>query len=393
MILDGVRVLDFGSALAAPYAAMLLADLGAEVTKVEKPLRGDLIRFTDKYLDGKSGYFAGINRGKTSVTLDLRKERGQSLARELCRGADVLIENFRPGTMAGWGLSYEAVRNIQPDIIYCSVSAFGEVAGFETSAGNDIIAQAYSGIMAMTGEAGRAPAKAGAPVVDTTTACMATVAILAAIIRRQQTGQGANVRTSLIESAFAIMPNYTASVLNGEPEFRRMGSAHPQLAPYEAFPTADGKYVVVGAFHRESWRRLCSAMDREDLLCDERFAENDDRVENRVALRAIVGGELVQKDLDVWLELFARENVPASPVLEIEEAIDFFVSRDPNLASAGIESYAGSLTMLRAPFAIDGERPCHRRGAPPLGDSTEDVLRSMGASSVEIEELKRDRII
>lgn len=379
--------------MAGPYAAMLLADLGADVIKVEKPRRGDLIRFTDRYIDGKSGYFAGINRGKRSVTLDLRQERGQAIARELCRGVDVVIENFRPGTMNAWGLSYERIREIQDTVIYCSVSAFGEAAGFESRAGNDIIAQAYSGIMAMTGDADGGPAKAGAPVVDVATASMATVAILAALVRRGVTGEGAHVKTSLIESAFALMPNFSASVLNGSPSFRRMGSAHPQLAPYEAYRTADGKYVVVGAFHRESWRRLCAAMEREDLLHDERFAENDARVENRDALKAIVSEELRKKELDAWLQTFDEANVPASPVLEIEEALDLFTSRDPTLACKGIESEAGSLTMLRAPFEIDGERPHHERGAPALGDSTREVLSGLGITSAELEALERDRVI
>lgn len=392
-ILEGIRVLDFGTGLAAPYAAMMLADLGADVTKVEKPRRGDLIRFTDSYIEGKSGYFLGINRGKRSVTLDLREPRGQEVALALCEETDVLFHNFRPGLMERWGLSYDDVASRRPDIVYCSVSAFGSIEGLENRPGNDIIAQAYSGLMALTGPQEGAPAKAGAPVTDVSAACMASIAVLAALHQRERTGKGAHVETSLIEAAYGLMPNYSPSVLNAEPRFRRMGSGHPQLAPYQAYGTRDAKHVVIGVFHRESWVRLCNAIGRPDLAQDERFSENSDRVENRRELNSVLNKEFQERDLDSWVRILEDYEVPFAPVLEVEESVDFFVERDPDLLSANVPSNAGTIRMMAAPFKVNGGRPAHPIGAPELGEHTDTVLSGLGLSNDEIEDLRRDSVI
>jgi crotonobetainyl-CoA:carnitine CoA-transferase CaiB-like acyl-CoA transferase len=392
-ILDGVKVLDFGSALAGPYAAMLMADLGATVVKIEKVRRGDLIRFTDHMVRGKSGYFLGINRGKRGITLDLRTEGGQEIARNMCRSADVLLENFRPGMMDSWGLSYEDIRAVKPDIIYCSVSAFGGTKGFESESGNDIIAQAYSGLMAMTGAIDGPPAKAGTPVTDVGASCMALISILAALLRKEKTGEGARLRTSLLDASYALMPNYTASVLNGTPKYRRQGSGHPQLAPYEAYTAGDGKYLVIGAFHNESWRRLCEALGRPDLENDPRIADNTSRVENRKELAVIINAELARHTAAEWLEILREADVPVAPVLEMEESIEFFTERNPGLATDGIPSEAGDIRMLRAPFEIDGERPFHPMGAPALGQHTDEVLLEEGYTQEDIDRFRERQII
>jgi crotonobetainyl-CoA:carnitine CoA-transferase CaiB-like acyl-CoA transferase len=392
-ILDGVKVLDFGSALAAPYAAMLMADLGATVVKIEKVRRGDLIRFTDHAIRGKSGYFIGINRGKRGITLDLRTEAGQEIARNMCRSADVLLENFRPGMMDSWNLSYEDIRAVKPDIIYCSVSAFGGTKGFETESGNDIIAQAYSGLMAMTGDTDGPPAKAGTPVTDVAASCMALVSILAALLRKQQTGEGARLRTSLLDASYALMPNYTASVLNGTPRYRRQGSGHPQIAPYEAYTAGDGKYLVIGAFHDGSWHRLCEALGRPDLENDPRIADNTSRVRNRKELAGIINAELARHTAGEWLEILREADVPVAPVLEMEESLEFFTEHNPGLYTDGIPSEAGDLRMLRAPFEIDGQRPCHPMGAPALGQHTDEVLLEEGYTQREIDGFRERRIV
>lgn len=372
---------------------MLMADLGATVVKVEKVKRGDLIRFTDHMVRGKSGYFLGINRGKRGITLDLRTPEGQEIARGMCRSADVLLENFRPGMMDGWGLSYDDIRAVKPDIIYCSVSAFGGTKGFETESGNDIIAQAYSGLMAMTGDTDGAPAKAGTPVTDVAASCMALVAILAALLRKQATGEGARLRTSLLDASYALMPNYTASVLNGTPKFRRQGSGHPQLAPYEAYTAGDGKYLVIGAFHNESWRRLCQALGRPDLENDPRIADNTVRVKNRKELAGIINAALAPRPAAEWLEILREHDVPVAPVLEMEESIQFFTERNPALYADGIPSEAGDLRMLRAPFEIDGERPFHPLGAPALGEHTDEVLIEEGYTQEQIDGFRERQVI
>lgn len=392
-ILDGIRVLDFGSALAGPYASMLMADLGATVIKIEKVKRGDLIRFTDHMVHGKSGYFLGINRGKRGITLDLRTEEGQEVALRMCRSADVVIENFRAGMMDSWHLSYEDVKAVKPDIIYCSVSAFGGTKGFETESGNDIIAQAYSGLMAMTGDMDGPPAKAGTPVTDVAASCMALISILAALLRRKDTGEGARLRTSLLDASYALMPNYTASVLNGTPRFRRQGSGHPQLAPYEAYTAGDGKFIVIGAFHNESWRRLCAALERPDLEHDPLVADNTSRVSNRRELKAIINHELSRHSAEEWLAILREYDVPVAPVFEMEESMAFFTERNPDLWVDGIPSNAGELRMLRAPFEIDGERPFHPLGAPALGQHTDEVLLEEGYTQEQIDGLRAREIV
>ncbi len=392
-ILEGVRVLDLGTGLAAPYAAMMLADLGADVIKIEKPKRGDLIRFTDDYIHGKSGYFLGINRGKKSVTLDLRTKAGREILLKLCKDTDILIENFTAGVLDDWGLSYDEIKKVAPSIIYCSVSAFGSVPGFERRSGNDITAQAYSGLMALTGEAKGPPAKAGAPVTDVSAACMATIATLSAFIQRQRTGEGAHVKTSLIDAAFALMPNFSASVLNGSPGFRRLGSGHPQLAPYRAYETSDGKFVVLGVFHQESWERLCDAIESPQLVSDERFKNNNNRVKNREALDQSVAGQLKLQTLDHWIAVLDSHDVPFSPVLEVEEAMAFFGDLQPSLIANDVPSNAGPIRMLRAPFEINGERPTHALGAPARGEHTAQVLGALGIGKEELDRMRGEGIV
>ena len=392
--LSGLKVLDLGSALAAPFAAMLLGELGAEVIKVEKPGRGDLIRFTDDYVgQGESGYFLGINRGKEGITADIRKPEGQRIIRTLAAQCDVLVENFRSHRMAEWGLSYEQLRKLNPRLVYCSVSAFGEARGMEEDGGNDIIGQAYSGILDVTGEAGRGPSKTGTPVVDASAAMLSTIGILAALRRREQTGEGEHVQVSLLEAAYALMPNYVVSVLNGQPNYSRQGSGHPQLVPYQAFETKDGKHIVVGAFHRASWRQLCAALDREDLATDPRFLENWDRVTNRDALIPILEPILRGKTRADWLEHFAKHEVMAAPVLSIKESFDFFDERIDGLVIETEHSKLGKLREVRAPIRFSSGEANVRRAAPALGEHTVERLLKAGFTREEISGWRDVRLV
>ena len=393
--LSGLKVLDLGSALAAPFSAMLLGELGAEVVKVEKPGRGDLIRFTDDYVGkGESGYFLGINRGKEGITADIRTPVGQRIIRALAADCDVLVENFRSHRMSEWGLGYEQLRELNPRLVYCSISAFGNARGMEEDGGNDIIGQAYSGILDVTGDPDRGPSKTGTPVVDASAAMLATVGILAALLRREKTGTGEHVQVSLLEAAYALMPNYVVSVLNGEPNYTRQGSGHPQLVPYQAFPTSDGSYVVVGAFHRASWRQLCAALERDDLVADPRFKENWDRVKHREQLIAILEPEFLRRTRKDWLERFAQFEVIAAPVLSIKESLDFFSERIDGLVIRTEHEKLGTLREVRAPIRFGSEPPAEvRRAAPTLGQHTVDRLLKTGFDAEEIEAWKQQRLI
>ena len=392
--LSGLRVLDLGTALAAPFSAMLLGDMGAEVIKIEKPGRGDLIRATDDYVgQGESGYFLGINRGKEGLTVDIRKPAGQQIVRALAAECDILIENFRSHRMAAWGLGYEELRSINPRLIYCSISAFGGAKGFEEVGGNDIIGQAYSGILDVTGDPDSAPSKAGTPIVDASGALLATIGILSALHKRTQTGEGSHVQISLLEAAYALMPNYVVSVLNGEPNYTRQGSGHPQLVPYQAFKTADGKFIVVGAFHRSSWRELCAAMEREDLLVDPKFTDNWDRVKNRKALVSILEAELLRKSSAEWLRIFNERNVLAAPVLSIKESLTTFEKLIDGLVVTTEHSKLGKLKEVRCPITFDSKPSSQSRAAPTLGEHTTERLRKLGYADEALQRLRAEKII
>ncbi len=385
--LAGLRVLDLGSALAAPFSAMLLGELGAEVIKIEKPGRGDLIRFTDDYVGkGESGYFLGINRGKEGVTADIRTPVGQEIIRALAVECDVLVENFRSHRMAEWGLSYADLRAINPRLIYCSVSAFGDAKGMEEDGGNDIIGQAYSGILDVTGEPKSGPSKTGTPVVDASAAMLSTIGILAALFKREKSGVGEHIQVSLLEAAYALMPNYVVSVLNGEPNYTRQGSGHPQLVPYQAFPTSDGSYVVVGAFHRASWRQLCAALQREDLIVDPLFKENWDRVQNRQKLIAILEGEFMRKTRQEWLDTFAQHKVMAAPVLSIKDSLEMFSGLIDGLVIETEHDKLGKLREVRVPIAFSSEPTPVHHAAPTLGQHTTERLLKTGFSAEKIAE-------
>jgi crotonobetainyl-CoA:carnitine CoA-transferase CaiB-like acyl-CoA transferase len=392
--LQGIKVLDIGSAVAGPYSATLLADLGAEVVKIEKPRGGDMMRFTDKYVQGQSGYYLGVNRGKDGMTLDIRTPRGQEILRRMVADTDVLIQNFRSHRLKEWGLDYESLSAINPRLIYCSITAFGDAKGYETEGGNDIVAQAAAGIMDLTGEADGAPAKAGISVVDVGGAMLATIGILAALHRRSATGKGEHFSLSLLEASYALMPNFVLSVLNGNPGFTRQGSAHPQLAPYQAYQAGDGKYLVVGVFHRNSWAGFCDAIGRPDLLDHPRYKANWSRVEHRAELNAIIERQLAEKTRAEWLALFSEREVLAAPVLSMKDSLDHFRERIDGLIQPAVHTSLGPLQMLRSPLRFDDEEAAPRwRAAPELGEHTVQQLVKLGLGADEINSLREQHVI
>jgi crotonobetainyl-CoA:carnitine CoA-transferase CaiB-like acyl-CoA transferase len=394
MALEDVRVLDLATAMAGPYAATLLADLGAAVIKVEKPRRGDLTRFSDRDVRGESSYFLGINRGKEGMTVDLRTAAGQELVRRLVATVDVVIENYRPGMMDSWGLGYEDLAPLRPGLVYCSVSAYGGAAGYERAIGNDMTCQAYSGLMDMTGDPNGSPQRVGAPVVDTGAAMQAALGIVAALYRRQSTGEGEHVKVSLIEAAFSMMPNYVASVANSDTEFHRVGLGHPRFAPYEGFECADGNWLVMGTFHNRSWEGLCRALGREDLLTDDRYLENWDRTSNKESLHKIVGAELAKHDRDHWVRLLQELDVPCGPVLSVREAVLRYGELRPGFLTQLEHTELGQIAVQASAITFE-KRPLARVGRPAatLGEDNDRLLSEIGCSAEEIGQLRADGVI
>lgn len=320
--LDGVRIADFSRVLAAPYATMLLADLGAEVVKVERPDGGDETRAWGPpwSADGESTYFLSVNRNKASRVIDLRTDEGQREARELVAGCDVLIENFRDGTMAGFGLGYEQLAASQPGLVYCSVTGFGAGAGAPLP-GYDLIVQAVGGLMSVTGSEESGPTKAGVALVDVVTGLHAATGILAALRHRDLTGEGQRVEVNLLSSALSAQVNQSSAHVVAGTVPGLMGNRHPSIAPYEALRCAD-RPLVVAAANDKLFGLLAQGVGRPELAADPRFGTNRDRVAHRDVLVAELEDVLRERTADAWFRDLSALGVPCGPINDLGQAFE-----------------------------------------------------------------------
>ena len=314
--LAGLLVADFSRILAGPYATMLLADLGAEVIKVEGPRGDDTRSWTPPARGEVSTYYLGVNRGKRSIALDLRDEQDARAARELARRADVLIENFKPGGMARFGLDYDSVRADNPGVVYSSITGFGSGAGRDVP-GYDLMVQAISGLMSLTGDPDGPPYRAGISVFDVMAGNHAVIGILAALRHRDATGEGQLVEVNLLSSALTGLVNHSSAYVAGDTVPYRMGNAHPSVFPYEPLPTADNDLIVTAANDRQ-FRRLCEVLGIPDVPDDPRFATNADRTANRAELRPILVERLKLRGAVEWFELLVEAGVPSGPINTID---------------------------------------------------------------------------
>ena len=369
--LEGVRVLDLSRVLAGPYATMVLADLGADVIKVEHPERGDDTRqWGPPFAGGESAYFLSVNRNKRSMAVDLKSQEGLERIRGLAAGADVLIENMRRGALERFGLGYEALKEINPDLIYCSVTGFGP--GKDTDRpGYDFLIQARAGIMGITGFPDGEPTKVGVAIADIVCGLYAATAILAALRRREVSGGGARIEVPLFESTLSWLANRGQEYLVSGEDKERMGNAHPTIVPYQTFDAAD-RPIAVAVGNDAQFRRLCEVLGREELADDERYATNPARVANRDELVEVLQGEFSGREADEWVERIREVGVPIGPVNSLAD-----VFSDEHVTSSGIlqkveHPAAGLLGMLASPLLVDGERPPIRRPPPTLGEHTEE---------------------
>ncbi|GAB3972905.1 CaiB/BaiF CoA-transferase family protein [Actinoallomurus acanthiterrae] len=314
--LSGVLVADFSRVLAGPYATMLLADMGAEVVKVEAPSGDDTRGWMPPVRDGVSTYFLGVNRGKRSIALDLRDPDDTEVARELARRADVLIENFKPGGLAKYGLDYATVSSANPGVVYASISGFGSRAGRHVP-GYDLMVQAISGLMSLTGEPDGPPYRAGISVFDVMAGNHAVIGILAALRHRDVTGQGQHVEVNLLASALSGLVNHSSAYAAAGVVPYRMGNAHPSVFPYEPFPTADGDLIVTAA-NDGQFRRLCEVLGVPEIADDPRFVHNKDRTANREELRPILVERLATRGAADWFEALIEAGVPSAPINTID---------------------------------------------------------------------------
>jgi crotonobetainyl-CoA:carnitine CoA-transferase CaiB-like acyl-CoA transferase len=369
--LAGVLVADFSRILAGPYATMLLADMGADVVKVEGPQGDDTRTWMPPVRDGVSTYYLGINRGKRSAALDLRNDDDASAARELARRADVVIENFRPGGLAKYGLGFESVRVANPGVVYASISGFGSGAGRDVP-GYDLMVQAISGLMSLTGDPDGPPYRAGISVFDVMAGNHAAIGILAALRHRDATGQGQHVEVNLLSSALTGLVNHSSAFAAGGTVPYRMGNAHPSVFPYEPLPTADNDLIVAAA-NDGQFRKLCEVLGIPEIADDPRFARNADRTERREELRPILAGRLRERGAVEWFDLLVAAGVPCGPINTIDGgfAMAERFELDP-IVEVGEGERAVPTTRHPIRFS---ETPVSYRLPPPELDEHGDELR------------------
>jgi len=375
-ILRGIRVIDLTHVLAGPYATTLLADFGAEVLKIEKPERGDTTRGTPPFAGKLSHYFAAVNWGKRSVALDLKREEARDVFLRLVEQADVVVDNFRAGTLEDLGLGYDVLRARNPRIIRCAISGFGQTGPLAEKPAFDAIVQAMSGVMAVTGEHGGAPLRCGVSVGDVAAGAFAVAGIALALYHREKTGLGQEIDVGMFDTLVSFMSYYLTlyQVTGKEPP--RLGSEHASMVPLASYATSDG-YVVVAAFNDAFWRRLCEGIGRPELTADPRFATVRDRQHNRAACNAALQAVFELRTTDEWIERLEALDVPVSPILGIGELLEH-----PHLAARGLmRTIDGGGTQLRVAgqplhMSLHETQP-HPLPPPELGADTEQVLKSL----------------
>lgn len=391
--LDGVRVLDVSQVMAGPYCCLLLADMGADVIKIEKPQGGDdSRRMAPPFLNGESAAFLAMNRNKRSLALDLKQPAGQSIFRRLAARSDVLVENFRPGTLEGLGLGYAALSAEHPELIYCSISGFGQTGPYRERGGFDLVAQGMSGLMSITGHPGEAPVKVGVPITDLNAGMYAAYGVLCAYIHRLRTGKGQLVDTSLLEAGIAYTLWESAIYLATGQIPPPMGSAHRLSAPYQAFHTADG-YINVGAANQANWEKLARALERADLLADPRFVNNPSRTVHVVELAAELDKTFITRPTGDWLARLEAAGVPAGPIYDMAQ-----VYADPYVQAREMmveidHPTAGRIKNIGIPVKMSETPGAIRRPAPTLGQHGDEILGEMGFAPNEIASLRAARTV
>lgn len=400
--LDGIKVLDLSRVLAGPWCTQILADLGADVVKIERPEVGDDTRtWGPPFLKDAQGqdtnqstYFTACNRNKRSVTIDMATPQGQALLKQMAAEADVLVENFKTGGLKQYGLDYASLRAINPRLVYCSVTGFGHDGPYAERAGYDLMIQAMTGMMSITGRAdgepGGGPIRVGVALTDLFTGCYASTAVLAALRVREQSGEGQHIDMSLLDVGMAILANQASAFLNTGTPPQRQGNTHPSLAPYQDFPTQDGA-MLLAIGNNGQFQRFCEAAGRPDWARDERFASNTLRVKHREVLIPAMQALTRTRSTAEWVSLLEDKAVPCGPINDIGQAFDDAQVKARSLAVTlprDAQDGIAAITGVASPLRLTATPPVLRRAPPALGQHTDEVLAQMGLSEGEIQALR-----
>ena len=391
--LKGIRVLDLTRILAGPYATMILRDLGAEVIKIEQPGVGDEARDFGPFKNDFSLYFMSVNRGKKSVTLNLKAPRGKELFLELVKGSDILVENFRPGTMEKLGLGYESLKAHHPSLLYAACSGFGQTGPYAMRGAYDMIIQGMGGIISITGEPDRPPVRVGTSIGDITSALFTAIGILSALRHRDQTGEGQLIDVGMLDCQVAILENAMVRYFSTGDIPRPLGRRHPAITPFEVFESADG-YVVIAIGNNELWRKFCEHVNHPELIDNERFHTNALRTENHESLFPILAEIMCHRTTDTWVEALEEIGVPCGPVNTVDK-----VANDPQVLArdmiAEVEhEVTGTVQIPGIPIKLSETPGQIDAPAPNLGEHTSEVLTGLlGLEAEEVNQLKQDEVL
>jgi crotonobetainyl-CoA:carnitine CoA-transferase CaiB-like acyl-CoA transferase len=391
--LDGIRVVDLSRILAGPYCSMLLSDFGAEIVKIENPNKGDDTRaYGPPFLDGESVYFLSINRGKKSLTLNLKTPEARDILRKLIQRSDVLVENFRRDFLPSIGFGYEEVARLNPKIIYASITGYGHTGPWAERPGYDLAVQGQGGIMSLTGDPNGSPYKTGTSLADITAGIYATLGILLALQARQRTGQGQKVDVSLLDGQVSFL-TYQAGIYFGTGKSpTRKGNQHPTIVPYETFKASD-RYFNLAIGNDRLWQQFCDLLGRPDVKTHEKFATNPKRVQNHDELYTVLEKVFAQKTADEWLALFEKNGLPCGPILSVAEVLEHPQVRAREMVVERPHPKLKSVKMTGVPVKLS-VTPGEAGAAPPLlGQHTEDVLRELGYSGGQLADFKKRGVI
>ncbi len=391
--LENVVVLDLTRVLAGPYASMMFADFGANVIKIESPKGGDDSRAFGPFVGKESAYFMSLNRGKRSMTLNLKEAKAKEIFKEMVKKADVVLENYRPGTMEKLGLGYDVLKEINPKIIYTACSGFGHTGPYSSKPAYDVIVQGMGGIMSITGQEGGEPTRVGASVGDVTAGLFAVIGTLTALYTREVTGIGQKVDVAMLDCQVAILENAIARYVTSGVAPQPIGNRHPSITPFEAFKAKDG-YIIIAVGNDRLWSDFCNLINRPELIQDERFVTNPKRTENQKALKAILDTVFPEKTVDEWIAALDNAGIPCGPINTIDRVMnnEQIIARDMIVETD--HPTAGKVKMAGVPIKMSETPGTIERPAPLLGQHTEEILSEvLGISSEEVAQLKAQNVL